>query len=650
MDQPQAIQPPAPQADIFPLVKNIVIKPGKAFAALKLSPAPPAWKLLALMLAAFALYYLHMLSPFIQSRSPLAPFVTITFGDINPAAIPSLLGLLALSAALAPLALHIAARLLGGRGALKAAMAGFYLITLAALTADMALNLVFFAANLFGHALLGCAAWFVIISVLSLKELYGLGPAASAAAWLFAFFPLFLAQSFCVGAAAIPCVKLARELSIKTKNIPVPLAIQYGDGEANAAGMYGYAAKLLSARLSALEKGRALAVVYGGFSDPDGSLAAVLGREREALDAFRQAAAAPCCNFAALTLKEKTLGADLPFPDVTTLPLLTLAEARAFESRGRTDLALDRLLAVVSAADHLGQQTNFMLAAAVFRKTILDRLYQPAASLLAYRGLNAEDSRLLLKRLDAALISARPLDEALREQESFRSAGGAPVLKELAALFREPAAGRIVREYLALEKDMENALSTAAAHNDPGKYTEFMTGLASRTADIHRFYGKKITYAPCVLHPARLAACYLPVYMADFPDLTAIIAPHYLGETKLKLLTAAAAIRVYEFTAGRPPARLNDLVPEYLADLPRDDFGGGPLKYVRKPDGSWLLYSAGPDRKDDNGAMDCRDQEWTGTTALPGDLVFRSPVPGTKAPAPLKVRMLSVGGPVTGDR
>ncbi|MBI1840934.1 MAG: hypothetical protein HYR88_08810, partial [Verrucomicrobia bacterium] len=68
----------------------------------------------------------------------------------------------------------------------------------------------------------------------------------------------------------------------------------------------------------------------------------------------------------------------------------------------------------------------------------------------------------------------------------------------------------------------------------------------------------------------------------------------------------------------RYPAALAELAPALLASPPQDPFDGQPLRYALKA-GGYLLYSIGPDLRDDLG------ERPTGKT---GDLVFEvvSPV------------------------
>ena len=56
---------------------------------------------------------------------------------------------------------------------------------------------------------------------------------------------------------------------------------------------------------------------------------------------------------------------------------------------------------------------------------------------------------------------------------------------------------------------------------------------------------------------------------------------------------------------GRYPAELKDLAPEFLEEIPPDPFTGKPFKY-RLKDGrtGFLVYSVGPNLKDDSGVSD----------------------------------------------
>ncbi len=63
---------------------------------------------------------------------------------------------------------------------------------------------------------------------------------------------------------------------------------------------------------------------------------------------------------------------------------------------------------------------------------------------------------------------------------------------------------------------------------------------------------------------------------------------------------------------------LDDLVPDYLPEVPDDPFGGGPLVYRRTATG-YLLYSVGRDQRDDGGRPGIH------RFAVPGDIVLDDP-------------------------
>ena len=67
----------------------------------------------------------------------------------------------------------------------------------------------------------------------------------------------------------------------------------------------------------------------------------------------------------------------------------------------------------------------------------------------------------------------------------------------------------------------------------------------------------------------------------------------------LKLLNGA--IEKYRFDKKDLPLSLSELVPDYIAELPLDPFGKG-ASYIYKIKGdTWIIYSLGPNIKDDLG-------------------------------------------------
>lgn len=98
------------------------------------------------------------------------------------------------------------------------------------------------------------------------------------------------------------------------------------------------------------------------------------------------------------------------------------------------------------------------------------------------------------------------------------------------------------------------------------------------------------------------------------------------------LLHLNLALRVYHADRGTYPASLDELAPRYVKTLPTDAFGGDkPFRYRRTLKG-FMLYSLGPDYKDDNGRGILDHQGRTpripGSSLEPnslGDIVVASP-------------------------
>ena len=61
------------------------------------------------------------------------------------------------------------------------------------------------------------------------------------------------------------------------------------------------------------------------------------------------------------------------------------------------------------------------------------------------------------------------------------------------------------------------------------------------------------------------------------------------------------AIERFQMSHGRIPDELSELVPDFVGKMPCDPVNGLPLRYVRKGEADYLLYSVGWNEKDDGG-------------------------------------------------
>ncbi|HEV3338794.1 MAG TPA: hypothetical protein VG125_00510 [Pirellulales bacterium] len=90
---------------------------------------------------------------------------------------------------------------------------------------------------------------------------------------------------------------------------------------------------------------------------------------------------------------------------------------------------------------------------------------------------------------------------------------------------------------------------------------------------------------------------FLPVVDLDLETLKRTEA-HW--HALMRLLECDLSARCFERDCGTPPERLEDLVPAFLPSLPLDPYTGSNLIYRRRT-GGFLLYSTGPDGVDNGG-------------------------------------------------
>jgi len=85
------------------------------------------------------------------------------------------------------------------------------------------------------------------------------------------------------------------------------------------------------------------------------------------------------------------------------------------------------------------------------------------------------------------------------------------------------------------------------------------------------------------------------------PALETTISRATRCEVDLRATAVVCALTGYGRVHGEPPERLEQLVPDFLPNLPLDPFDGKPLRY-RREGAEWVIWSVGSDMKDDNAA------------------------------------------------
>lgn len=82
---------------------------------------------------------------------------------------------------------------------------------------------------------------------------------------------------------------------------------------------------------------------------------------------------------------------------------------------------------------------------------------------------------------------------------------------------------------------------------------------------------------------------------------------HVRTGVDLRITQIVLMLEQFRKKTGRLPTGPDELVPDYLPVWPLDPFDGKPLRYVPRTNGTWKVYSVGPDLKDDGGNFSWRD-------------------------------------------
>jgi hypothetical protein len=129
-----------------------------------------------------------------------------------------------------------------------------------------------------------------------------------------------------------------------------------------------------------------------------------------------------------------------------------------------------------------------------------------------------------------------------------------------------------------------------------------------------------------------------------FPSVEAVVAAEGRANSMWDLTRLAAALAVYRAENGAYPQKLTDLVPSVLDQQPFDLFSAAPFVYRTIGEG-YLLYSIGPNAKDDGGSNETysifQGQQQADTNAVPpgqqipsgaDDISIRVPGPAFELP------------------
>jgi hypothetical protein len=97
------------------------------------------------------------------------------------------------------------------------------------------------------------------------------------------------------------------------------------------------------------------------------------------------------------------------------------------------------------------------------------------------------------------------------------------------------------------------------------------------------------------------------------------------AQASTDLARTAIALERDRLAHGEFPEVLDALAPQFIAQVPHDVIGGGPLKYRRTADGQFVLYSIGWNERDDGGVVVFNKGSTPDVDREEGDWVWRYP-------------------------
>jgi len=82
-------------------------------------------------------------------------------------------------------------------------------------------------------------------------------------------------------------------------------------------------------------------------------------------------------------------------------------------------------------------------------------------------------------------------------------------------------------------------------------------------------------------------------------DLEGVRSRKCLGDFSIDGTRILLALKAYYIGAGDIPNKLNELIPDYVSEIPNDPFSREPIKYSKE---KRIFYSVGEDLKDSGGS------------------------------------------------
>ncbi len=134
------------------------------------------------------------------------------------------------------------------------------------------------------------------------------------------------------------------------------------------------------------------------------------------------------------------------------------------------------------------------------------------------------------------------------------------------------------------------------------------------TADFEKKYALGIKHNP--LSPVQSAK---NVFLLGMYGYSNHVEDYYIQQAKFDMLILSIALKLYERENNKSLLILQDLVPQYISEIPKDPFNKFNFLQYIKTNAGWIVYSFGPDRQDNHGNLQFDENDLKNKT---GDIVF----------------------------
>ncbi len=390
--------------------------------------------------------------------------------------------------------------------------------------------------------------------------------------------------------------------------------------EENAATYYNKAFGLMKDWPSEDTETRARKIIKEGWKEKDKELEELLKANRSAFEEFRKGVSKEKCQFVEGEITYDTRLRHLA--RARNLDLLLILQARLYARNGDLEKAITNCLDAIKLGRDLGQDR--ILVSKLVDIAIFNISQFALKDLVRSENLTPALSRTTLSRaleLEERSVSMRETLEG--EAACAKSAVRWTLIdiEEAATKAEETPleeTKKMWRNFLVLKTPNEKKrLTFLLIKQTYRRINEYYAGIIpfiekgdhKAASAFEDAYFKKIEENKPTIRDIFRANEKVPELIADIlvimllPGLKRCSIHSGRAQARERFIITTLAVRLFKMEKGRWPEKLDELVPEYLENVPLDPFGLEPLRY-KKREGKWIIYSIGPDGIDDGGVTE----------------------------------------------